>query len=125
MTTTRKVTNFAKQALALLTGDTDKAIVLANERKCNSALESQISVLKGKVVDQEEAVNEAKEALNKAKFPTTRVDNREYYLQQVVRAQERLDKAEEDLAETNEKIAYWRALSEEFAEQVDAPGEQN
>lgn len=120
----RKVTNFAKQALALLTGDTDKAIVLANERKCNSALESQIAVLKGKVVDQEEAVNEAKEALNKAKFPTTKVENREYYLQGVVRAQDRVDAAQEALAETNDKIAYWEALVAEYAEQVDAPDEQ-
>lgn len=120
----RKVTNFAKQALALLTGDTDTAIVMANERKCNSALESQIAVLKGKVVDQEEAVNEAKEALNKAKFPTTKVDNREYYLQGVVRAQDRVDAAQEALAETNDKIAYWEALVAEYAEQVDAPDEQ-
>lgn len=116
-----KITNFAKQVFAQLKGDTDGVIAAQNERKCNSALDSQIAVLKGKVVDQEESVKDAEEALTKAKFPSTRVTDREAYLEGIRRAQKRVDERKEELATTNDSIKYWQSLVAEYAQQVDAP----
>ncbi len=116
-----KITNFAKQALAFIKGDTDGVIVAQNERKANSHLKSQIAVLEGKVVEQEETVNDRKESLAKAKFPSERITDGESYLDRIRRAQANLDAAQETLDNTNESIAYWKALLSEYNEQVDAP----
>lgn len=114
------ITNFAKQALAFIKGDTDGVIVAQNERKANSHLKSQIAVLEGKVVEQEEAVNDRKEALAKTKFPSERITDGESYLNSIRRAQENLDTAQEKLDTTNESIEYWKALLVEYNEQVEA-----
>lgn len=114
-----KITNFAKQVFAQLTGDTDGVIAAQNERKANSSLKSQIAVLEGKVVDQEEKVSDLKDALIKAKYPPTKIMDGETYLQGIRYAQERVDAAQEQLATTNDSIKYWKTLLEEYAEQVD------
>lgn len=119
-----KISNFTKQALAFMSGDTDGVIAKQNERKANSALDGQIAVLKGKIVDQEETVNDKKEALQKAKYPATRIDNRESYLQNIRYAQENLDAAEDTLQDTRDSISYWEGLLKEYAEQVDAPAQE-
>jgi len=115
----KKITNFAKQVLAQLAGDTDGVIAAQNERKCLSALESQIAVLKGQVVDQEETVKDKEEALNKAKFPSYKVTDRDNYLRGIKAAQSSLDAAQEVLDNTNESITYWQGCIAEFSEQVE------
>ena len=119
MKMSKKITNFAKQVLAQLAGDTDGVIAAQNERKCLSALESQIAVLNGKVVDQEETVKDREEALNKAKFPSVKVVDRDAYLRGIKEAQARLDDAQSTLNDTNESIAYWKGCIAEFSETVE------
>lgn len=114
-----KITNFTKQALAFMAADTDGVIAAQNERKANSALEGQIAILKGKIVDQEETVNDRKEALQKAKYPAEKIENRETYLRNIRYAQEALDAAEDALDTTKKSIEYWNGLLEEYGQEVD------
>lgn len=114
----KTITNFAKQVLAQLTGDTDGVIAAQNERKANSHLKSQIAVLEGKLVEQEEKVKDETDALNKAKFPPTRIFDGESYLAGIRRAQERVDSAQDTLETTQESIAYWKTLLTEYGQQV-------
>lgn len=114
-----KITNFAKQVFAQLSGDTDGVIAAQNERKAVSGLESQIAVLKGKVVDQEETVKDREEELLKAKYPASRITDRDSYLRGIKAAQERVDAAKDALAETNDSIKYWQDLLKEYGQEVE------
>lgn len=115
-----KVSSFAKEILSRLKGDEQGIIAAQNERKANSAIAGSIAALNAKVVDQEELVNDAEEALKAAKYPTTKITDNGNYLLQIQRAQEALDNAKENLKNTNESLAYWTALGKEFSEQVEA-----
>lgn len=77
-------------------------------------------MLKGKQVDQEESVKDAQDALNKAKFPPTKIAAGDSYLQGIRHAQERVDATQETLETTKESIAYWEGLLQEYSQSVDA-----
>ena len=115
-----KVKSFIKEVTARLKGDENGVIAAKNERKSASALNSQIASLKSKLVDDETRVEEAEEALDNAKYPTAVIVDNKVYVQIIVRAQEALDKAVEELNATEDSIAYWENIVEEFGVEVDA-----
>jgi len=61
-------------------GDEDGIIAARNERKADSTLVGQIASLKYQKVQAEIELEEAKDALEKAKFPTTAIANGDDYL---------------------------------------------
>ena len=109
-----EVKSFVNQVLARLKGDDDKVIAERNHRKAVSAVKGQISSLESKELDCEIAVEEAKENLNEAKYPTTLIKDASDYIARIARKQEALDEAEEKLQSVKDSLSYFKTLQTEF-----------
>jgi len=120
MTTTQKVTNFAKQVLAQLKGDENTEIALRNARKADSAYSSQLAALRAKLVDDEVNVEEAQENYNKAKYPKTVINDNKAFVQNVKIYYERLQTAQDTLTATKDSIEFFEGLLKEASAEVDA-----
>jgi hypothetical protein len=105
---------FIETVMAKLTGDKDKAIASRNARLAISATKGQISALEGALVKAEIDVENKKEALLDAKYPTVNITDAELYIKRIARAQEALDKAIETLEDTKESIIYFEKQFDEF-----------
>lgn len=108
------IKSFVRLVLAQLTGDQDTVIAERNHRIAKASVKGQLAALEGKKIKQETIVERAKETLLKAKYPTTEINDGEYYLAIIKSAQYDLDIAEEALADTNHSITYFEELAEEF-----------
>ncbi len=111
--TTEKAGLFVKEVLARLTGDDVSAVAAKIARKSISALEGQVAALNGKVVDDENKVEDAQDALNMAIYPTAVPTDSGQYCRNIIRAQENLDKAKEDLEATKASIAFFKGILEQ------------
>ena len=120
MTMSQKVKNFVKQLTARLKQDQDAVVVLKNQRKADSAINSQLAALESKVVDLEEVVENRVEALNDAKYPTTLITDNKRYVDNIVRAKEALDNAQADLESAKESIVFFKKLQLENNEEVES-----
>lgn len=120
MTTTQKITNFVREVTARLKQDQDAVVVLKNQRKADSAINSQLAALESRVVDLEETVENKTEALNDAKYPTTLITDNKRYVDNIVRAKEVLDDAQTELASARESIVFFQQLQKENNEEVSA-----
>jgi hypothetical protein len=89
------VSKFVQATIAFLTGDSDTATALKNERLAKASINGQLSALQGSLVNVEVEVENAKENLIKAIYPTTLISNQQGYYNNVIGAQERLTEAEE------------------------------
>lgn len=114
------VSLFFKQVLAQFKGDADVAIAAYNERKAKVAFKSQIAALEAKVIDDENAVDDAQDGLNTAMFPTVKIDNGAHYIKNLAYYNDRLENAKANLQATNKSLEFFRGLlAKEWAE-VDA-----
>ena len=120
MTTGQQISLFVKEVTARIKGDEATVVAAKNARKANSAFDAQLALLKSKQVDQENAVEDAKEALNSAQFPTSLVKDNNSYIQGIVNAQSLLDSAEDSLASIKKAIEYFSAKSSELFDVVSA-----
>jgi len=98
---------FIKEVLAKLKGDGAEALAAKVGRKALSAFEGQIASLNSKKVDQENAVEEAQEALDAATYPTSVFSSNQSYIDGILRAQKAVDQAQEDLDSTNKALEYF------------------
>lgn len=114
----QKTTNFVKQLTARLKQDQDTVVVLKNQRKADSAINSQLAALESRVVDLEETVENRTEALNDAKYPTTLITDNKRYVDNIVRAKEALDNAQSELDSAKESIVFFKQLQKENNEEV-------
>lgn len=110
----KKGQSFAKEVLARLKGDDAKAIAEKNARKAMSAVEGQLAALKAKEVDLENTLEDAQENLGNAKYPTEMITDNQYYIRNIQKAQELLNKAEEELADVKASIVYFTDLLKSF-----------
>lgn len=110
METTKKVSSFVKEVLARLKGDTETVVAAKNERKANAALEGQINSLKSKLVDDEDKVTEAEEALGNAIYPVELISDASTYVSRIKDAQEKLNNAQENLSDTETSLNYFQNL---------------
>ena len=92
---------FLKEVISRLKGDDAEVKATKIARKALGAVESQIASLKYKKVDLDAAVEEAEERLQSAKFPTEFPSNGQYYVENILSAQQKLDGAKEAV-EANE-----------------------
>lgn len=115
-----KISNFSKELLARLKGDESAKIAAQNERKANVAVNSQLAALKAKQVDDENSLEDAKEAYSNAKYPTSRILDNKSYIDNVVRAKGRVDTAEAILKLTKDSITFFEEFLKEEWKQVDA-----
>lgn len=111
---TKKVKSFVNEVLARINGDTDKAIAQKNYRKADAAVKGQISSLESRKVDAEVALETAEEELADAKYPATLIGDNSDYIRGIVRRQEKVDEAKEELDEVNESLNYFKSLHSEF-----------
>lgn len=105
---------FVQEVVARLKGDDAEAIGAKVARKGISAVEGQIAALKGLIVDQENALDDAKEVLGNATFPTALFIDSKLYCQTIVAAQEKVDAAQEKLDATNKSITFFEEVLAKF-----------
>lgn len=110
MTPVETASNFVKEVLARLTGDTDQAVALKNQRKANAAIEGQLAALKSRQVNAEDTVTEAQEALGNAKYPTVLIASSESYIAGIKTATEKLNSAQDALDAVNESLKFFGDL---------------
>lgn len=108
------VSNFVSIVLAKLTGDKAKEIALRNEKKARAALRGQISALESEQVNLDEKLEDAREAFNNALYPAAPIESSEAYIESIVRAQENVDCAEENLADNINSIEFYKSLLEKL-----------
>lgn len=118
MSTINTAVSFVKEVVSRLTGDQSQVIAEKNYRKASSAVSGQIQALKSQLVDDETAVDDAKEALQNAKYPTTPISSgaaaNSSYLAEIKRRQDSLDDSIATAEATKKSIAYFEALEKEF-----------
>jgi predicted nucleic acid-binding Zn-ribbon protein len=111
-----KTSLFIREVTALLKGDDAAATAAKNARKAVSAFDSQIAALRASLVDLENAKEDAEEALKVAKYPTALISNSQYYIRNIVTAQESLDAAVSALEDTQNSLSYFEKLKAEMFE---------
>lgn len=110
--TSATMKSFIKGFVALVQGDTAEAQAQKVFRQVQAALNTQIAVMTGNSVEKEEAVEDAKEALNKARLNNGKElpsSERTRYVQNLVDASNALKEAEENLVAHNETLAFLKA----------------
>jgi len=105
---------FVKEVLNRLKGDDKEALAAKISRKAISAIEGQLASLRAKEVDDENAVEEAQEAINNALYPTEMFTNNKSYCDSIVDKQEELYEAEDTLKQTKESIVFFNSILEKF-----------
>lgn len=105
---------FIKEVLARLTGDGHEALAAKISRKSISAIDSQLASLSSKQVDLENSLEDAVEALKIATYPTSVFSSNEDYVKGILRAQQSVDQAKENLEATNKAIEYFNKLLIKF-----------
>lgn len=102
-----------REVIARMKGDTPKAVAEKNYRTADAALTCQIAVLKGEQVKNENAVEDAEEALKVAQYPTEAISDTERYILGIQEAQEKVDAAKKKLGNTNHSIEYFTKMKNE------------
>lgn len=110
--TTATVTSFIKGFVALVQGDTAEAQAQKVFRQVQSGLNTQIAVMTGNLVEKEEAVEDAKIALDKARLNNgkdLKPSDRAAYVQKLIDCKENLAEAEEALKYHVETLDFLKA----------------
>ena len=103
-----KVSLFITEVTARLTGDDSTVFAVKNARKAESAINSQ----KAAEVDAEDRVEEAKEALAAAQFPTELITSSVDYIAGILQAEKRVQSTQVALEELQDSIKYLETLKE-------------
>lgn len=101
-----ELSKFVAATIAFITGDTDTAVALKNERLGKASIKGQLSALEGSLVNAEVAVETAKENLEKKIYPTVLISNQQYYYSNIIAAQEELNDAQDQLDSIVASIDY-------------------
>ena len=108
-----KLNSFAKQFVAIITGDDAEAKAAKVWRQAESAFKVQIAALGGDLIRKEDAVTQAEEKLAKALVNYgCEITDRDAYIANLISAKESLKQAEKQLAAHKETIAF---LEEQYA----------
>jgi hypothetical protein len=104
------ISKFVAATIAFITGDTDTTTALKNERLAQASIKGQLSALEGALVNAEVDVENAKESLTKAIYPTKLIESQAGYYEHIVACQERLNESESKLKDIQESIEYAKKL---------------
>lgn len=109
------VKSYVKQVLAKLTGDQNQVVAEKNYRKAVAAVKGQIAALEAKIVEDEGNLEDAKEALANAKYPTEEIKGgSSSFISNIVRHQENVNSAQYMLDQTQKSLDFNKALLVEF-----------
>jgi hypothetical protein len=110
-----ELSKFVAATVAFITGDTNTAVALKNERLGKASIKGQLSALEGSLVNAEVDLETAKENFEKAIYPTVLINNQQQYYQNIVKAQQSLDYAQDNLDDILVSINYaTNLLNEKF-----------
>ncbi len=110
--------SYLKQAVAYIKGDTENVIAEKNYRRLSNAIKGQISTLNAKKDNKDEELDNAKEALNKLKFPEAVIADAAWQLQQVLKQQVVVDRIYDEIADIDHTIDTLNKLQASFDEEV-------
>lgn len=116
-----KTTSFVKEVLARIKGDNVAVIAEKNYRKATAGINGQIASLNGRLVEEEEKVDEASENLANAKYPTDVITDVTAYVKKIRDKQEAYDKAVDNLATVKDSLDYYKTLLAGFESQTETP----
>ena len=105
---------FIAQVVAKLKGDNNEELAIKISRKALSAVDSQLAALRAKEVDLEGTLEDATDALNEAKFPTTMITDNQAYIRGIQNAEKAKVEAEDNLNDVKESIKYFEGLLASF-----------
>lgn len=112
-----KMKSFVKEVVAIIQGDNAEATGQRILRQADSAFKTQIASLTGDTIALEDKLEDAKEALRMARLNNAQlIGDRNYYIRNLLQAQNVIVDAEEALEAHNNKLAFLReqaALLEE------------
>ena len=116
---------FLATAMAYITGDSDTAKALKIQKYAISGLKTQIANMEGETISKQEAIDDAKEAFNKAFVNNGQLmsaaSDRTQYVKNLISAQEAVENAKEALENHLATIAFLKeqlAVAEETEEFV-------
>lgn len=112
--TAKKGELFVKEVMNRLKGDDNAALANKIGRKAVSAFDGQIASLKSRLVDDENTLEEAQEALKDTIYPTAMFSNNQAYCQSIVNAQQTVEAAENILKNTQDSIKFFEELLEKI-----------
>jgi hypothetical protein len=104
--TVETLSKFVAATIAFLSGDTDTVLALKNERLAKASIKGQLSALEGALVEAEVSVENAKDNLSKAIYPSVIISSQQQYIKNIVECQEALDNAEDRLKDIQKSIDY-------------------
>lgn len=110
--TTATAKSFIKQFAALLQGDTAEVTAQKVFRQVQSALNTQIAVMTGDLVGKEDAVNDAREELEKARLNYGKElasSDRTAYVRRLVEKKNSVESAEEELTTHTETLNFLKS----------------
>lgn len=114
-TTTSELSKFVRATIAFITGDTDTATALKNERQSRAAIKGQLSALEGSQINAEMRLETALENLEKAIHPTSLISSHATYYARIIDAQEEVEAAQDELNAVNDaKDFASQLLNERF-----------
>lgn len=102
-----------QEILARLTkSKTDQGLANQIGRKINAALKGQVSSLESEEIDAENSLEDAKEALENAKYPTILPSSPGSYINSVKIARDAVVEAEETLKDIKDSIIYYTSIKD-------------
>ena len=104
---------FVKLILAQLTGDQDTVLAVKNEKLATSALNTQIALREGELVEAETALEEAKERMTQVTFPVTLVD-RSSYVQLLLNTKNKVQEKEDAMELIEETLKFLKSTLKSF-----------
>jgi len=103
-------TSFVKQFIAKVTGDNAQVQAEKAWRSANSALDVQISNMTGDLIQLEDAVEEATEALNNARINNGQpIADRTKYIENLINAKAALETVKENLVDHTFTLDFLKA----------------
>lgn len=127
-----KITNFTKQVLARLKGDTAGVIAAKNEAYADNSIKSQIQALEGRLMDEKVALKDAQENLSNSTYPTELIvpkgsvdpsSSRRRYIDSLLKAEERRRDAEDAVKDTEKSIQFFKDVLVAMTENVEVEAE--
>ena len=113
--TTSELSKFVRATIAFITGDTDTATALKNERQSRAAIKGQLSALEGSQINAEMRLETALENLEKAIHPTSLISSHSTYYANIIDAQDEVENAQAELDNVNDaKDFASQLLNEKF-----------
>ena len=100
-----KVATFIKKSIALMNGDTDKAIATENADLATSAIEVQLATKRGERTRSKSRIKQLEKAMDTAKYPTKLIENDQAYVDGIIASSVRLTDEQEELEVIERTIA--------------------